>query len=437
MNALRLSLSAVFLLLTLSAPPSRAATGDSLGIGDAVDLVLTRNPALEEASHTIAAAKARVDLSRGGYMPSADIQATYTLLEPVAEIEFGGIGFRLYPANNYDAHIGIRQPIYDFSKTGSQVDAAESRVTLAEDSRLQVRRDLEFRTVETFYSILLLRRSVEVQDEQVRTLSEHLATTQKKIASGTATQLDALTTQVRVAAAQTQKINLENELRNAETALRRLAALPQDTSLPIHGNFVVQPISLNRDSLTAQALRERIEAKAAEHAVVMAKTQERSARLSDMPSLNAFAVYGVKNGFEPNLDVLRGNLAAGAQLTIPILDAHRSGSMEEEASAQVSAAEARQHDLGLALRAEVQQAADALAAAQEKLQVSEVNIERADKAVENARLRYEAGTVQNIDLLDAATERAQAKLTNLQALYEVVISTYRLRRAVGSPAIGQ
>jgi len=69
------------------------------------------------------------------------------------------------------------------------------------------------------------------------------------------------------------------------------------------------------------------------------------------------------------------------------------------------------------------------------VQVATVSIERAEKAVENARLRYEAGTVQNLDLLDATTERAQAKLNNLQALYDVVTSGFQLRRAIGSPPL--
>ena len=425
----------LLLCIPMMLSAGRAGSVDSLTVQNAVALVLTRNPALAEASHSVDAARARVDLSKGGYLPSASIDATYTLLEPVAEIEFAGLGFKLYPANNYDAHVGIRQPIYDFSRTGSQVNLADSRVTLAEDSRAALVRDLAFRTVETCYGILLLRQSVSVQDEQVRTLNEHLTTTQKKIASGTATQLDALSTQVRVAAAQTQKINLENALRRAETELRRLAGLPQDTALVLRGDFTYQPLSGSQDSLTMIALHDRIEMKAANDAIETATAQERSARLSDMPSLNAFAVYGVKNGFMPNLDVLRGNLAAGAQLTIPILDAHRSGSMEEEATAMKNAAEARKREVDLSIRADVRQALDEYQASLEKIRVSEVNIEQADRALENARLRYEAGTVQNIDLLDAATERAEAKLTNLQAAYDVIIANYRLRRAVGKPAL--
>jgi outer membrane protein len=435
MKILPLHIALLSISQLLLDPVACAGTNDSLTVKQAVDLVLERNPAIQEASYSIDAAKTRVDLSRGGYLPTAAVDLSYALLEPVATIEFGGLGFNLYPANNYDAHVGIRQPVFDFSKTGSQVDLAGSRVVLAEDSRATLMRDLAFRTVEAFYGIALLRRSVEVQDEQVRTLTEHLATTQKKIASGTATQLDALTTQVRVAAAQTTKINLENALRKTETAFRKLGALPQDTPLNLRGEFSYTVMALQEDSLMRIALAERVEAKAANHAIESAKAQQRASRLNDMPSLNAFAVYGLKNGFMPNLNVLRGNLAAGAQLTIPILDGRRSSSMEEEATAMLNAAGARKREVDLAIQADVHQAVTEMKAALEKLHISDVNIERADKAVENARLRYEAGAVQNIDMLDAATDRAEAKLTNLQALYDVVITSYQLRRAIGSPAV--
>ena len=412
-----------------------AAPSDSLTVADAVTIVLARNPSILQASQAIEAAKARVDLSKGGYYPSAAIDATYTLLEPIAAIEFGGISFKLYPASNYDAHVGISETLFDFSKTGSQVDLATSRVALAEDSRESLRRDLAFRTIETFYSILLLRRSVEVQDEQVRTLNEHLSTTQKKIETGTATQLDALTTQVRVAAAQTVRINLANSLRRADIALRRMAAFPQDTSLALSGEFTYAVAGLNVDSLTGLAMRDRVEERNAAHAIESAEAQVRVASLSDAPSLNAFATYGLKNGLMPDLDVMRGNLAAGAELRIPILDGKRSSSMSEEAQAMLESARAQKREVDLAVRADVRQTVDELKAAIEKLDVSQINIERADKAVENARLRYEAGTVQNIDLLDATTERAEAKLTNLQALYDVVITSYQLRRAIGLPVL--
>jgi outer membrane protein len=88
------------------------------------------------------------------------------------------------------------------------------------------------------------------------------------------------------------------------------------------------------------------------------------------------------------------------------------------------------------IQAEVDQSLSELRAANERVSVSETNIRQAELAVTNARLRYNAGSLSNLDLLDAETAVAQARLTNLQALYDVVIGMIRLRRATGSPVTG-
>jgi outer membrane protein TolC len=49
-------------------------------------------------------------------------------------------------------------------------------------------------------------------------------------------------------------------------------------------------------------------------------------------------------------------------------------------------------------------------------------------------LRYDAGTVSNLDLLDAETDLSQAKLNHLQALYDGVMSNLQRRRALGLSA---
>jgi len=431
MNAAR-SVTAL-LLLTVSSSVAQTPAADSLTVSNAVQLVLTHNPSLWEAVQVIEASKARVEQSRSSYFPSAEIGASYAFITPVPEFDFGGVSLKVAPNSNYDGHLGARQMIYDFERTGSQVSLSNSRVTIAEDSRETVKRDLSFRTAEVFYAILFLRRSIVVQDEQIRTLNEHLEIARKKIEAGTATQLDALTTQVRVANATMLKISLETSLSTQEIALRKLAGLPSNTPLRLQGEFATQPMPLPLDSLLGMAMTGRIEAKAAWDAITAARAQQDVARLSDAPSLNAFVSYGLKNGYVPNLDVMRGNLLAGVELKIPMFDGHRSRSMEEEAAALVRAAEARKHETDQMIQADVEQAIAEARAAAERVKVTEINIEQADLAVRTARMRYEAGTVPNLDLLDALTNQTQARLTNLQSLYDAVISSFRLHRSVGAP----
>jgi outer membrane protein TolC len=423
-------------VIALQGSAAQTSPHVSLSVGDAVALVLSRNPALVESGHDIDASRARADQSRSGYLPSAEAEATYVLLAPVSVFDLPGESIKVFPYNNYDGHIGVRQTIYDFQKTSAQVGLADSRTVLAEDSREAVKRDLEVRAAETFYVILFLRRSIEVQNEQVQTLQEHLAIARRKTEAGTATQLDELTTQVRVAAAQNVKIGLENNLRSAEITLRRLAVLPSDAPLDLRGEFSPAVFPLDRDSLKKAALTGRIEARSADDALASARAQQRAAGANDAPSLNASLLYGVKNGYIPNLDVLRGNIVGVVDLRIPIFDGNRTRSMEEEATATLHAAESRKQGVALMIQAEVDQALSELTAAGERVSVSETNINQADLAVKNARLRYNAGSLSNLDLLDAETAVAQARLTNLQALYDVVTGTIRLRRATGSPVTG-
>jgi outer membrane protein TolC len=433
MNAARSTLALVLLTVPLAAAQTPA--GDSLTVRDALGLVFANNPSLQEATQSIQASRARVELSRSGYLPTADIGASYVYISPIPEIVFGELSLKVAPNSNYDGHIGARQMIYDFQRTGSQVFLANSRLTLAEDSRETLKRDLAFRTAEVFYAILFLRQSILVQEEQIRTLNEHLDITRKKIDAGTAMQLDALTTQVRVATASTVKINLETALRTQEIAFRRLAGLAPGAPLRLKGEFAAAPSPLQLDSLLAIALTARIEGKAAQDAITTAKAQMDAARLSDAPSLNALVSYGFKNGYVPNLDVLRGNVLGGVELKIPVLDGNRSRSMEEEAAALLRGAESRRHEVDQMIQADVEQAIAETKAAAQRVEVTEVSIEQANLAVRTARLRYEAGTVPNLDLLDALTNQTQARLTNLQSLYDEVISGFRLRRAIGAPVL--
>jgi len=422
---------------SLQVCPAQTPSPAPLTAAGAVELVLRNNPALEEARHAIDASRARADQSRSGYLPQAEAEASYVFLAPVSVFDLPGESIKVYPDNNYDGHVGIRQTIFDFQKTSSQVSLADARTVVAEDMREVVKRDLGVRAAETFYAILLLRRSIEVQDAQVATLREHLDITRKKAAAGTATQLDELTTQVRVAAAQNVKIGLENRLRDAETAFRTLAVLPPGTPLAFQGDFASGVPPLERDSLLRAALAERVEAKGANDALAAARAQQRAASASDAPSLSASFMYGFKNGFIPNIDALRGNIVAGVDFRLPIFDGNRTRGLEDEAAANVEAAASRKQQVDLMIQADVEQAIAGLTAAAERVTIAETNINQADLAVKNARLRYEAGSLSNLDLLDAETELAQARLTHLQAQYDVVAGTIRLHRATGSPAIGR
>jgi outer membrane protein len=422
-----------------AAARAQSASNDSLTVGEAVRMVLAANPAIQQAAHAVDASSARVDVSKSSFYPDAGISLSYTRLGPAQAFSFPGFGsIILYPLNNYDEHVGASATIFDFDRRQRSVELAQTQVQNAQDRLNFTRQGLAYQTIQTFYTILFLRQSIQVQDDEITTLNEHLTMTRKKVSSGSATDFDALTTQVRVAAAQNQKISLVNSLSTSEIALRRLLGVPSDSPLNLVGQFNEAPVPFKLDSLEDEGLRDRVEMKAAEDQIAAAQAQYRVASAMDNPSLNVALAYGFKNGFEPNIYAWRGNFAAAVQVqmplsgVVPFFGGYRSSSMQEEATATMKGAESYKSQVSQQITADVQKAVTDLRSSLDKLQTADITVQQAESAVTMAKLRYEAGTVTNLDLLDAETALAQAKLMRLESIYRYVIGRYELEQAIGA-----
>jgi outer membrane protein TolC len=428
------SISSLFIFSALLSAQAfcQTAGDDSLTLEQAIGMVVSENPAIQELISNSVASGAHVDETKSEYYPTVGIEGSYTRLEPASAFslpEFGTLD--LYPLNNYDAHLGVHQTVYDFDRTKESVELSQSQVTTTSDKIDQMKRDLAFQTSRTFYAIIFSHRSIEVQNEQIDELQQHLETVKKRLASGTATDFDVLTIQVRISAARSVLVDLEDQLRKEEITLRRLTGIPATQEIRLHGDFSAEPVSLNVDSLSGAAVENSLDVKGANDAILTKQIQIRSASLTDKPSLAFNANYGFKNGFFPDIDVLRGNFVAGLELNVPLFDGYRTRGLEEEANANLDAAEHHKADVESRVRSEVAQAIADLRATGERLQTAELDVQQAKTALDLAKVKFDAGVITNLDLLDAQTALQEAQLSRLQSLYNYVVSRIELRRAVG------
>ncbi|MCX6143117.1 MAG: TolC family protein [Ignavibacteriales bacterium] len=406
---------------------------DTLTVRQAVQRVLERHPAIDQATHNVRASEARVRQSTSATYPEVSGEAGYVFLGPIAKLAFPGFGeFRLYPADNYDAHIAGRYTVYDFGRTDATVNVTKSRVQSGRDDVELTKSNLAYQTIRVFYSILYLERSIRVQDEQIEALRQHTLSTNRRVDAGTATNFDVLTTQVRVAAAQSQKIDLENGLQKQRVVLGQLLGLAPGVQVPIRGDFEITALTIPGESLFQTASQRRMEIRLAKDAEQSAELQRDLVTLGDKPSLKANLVYGLKNGLMPNLDALRGNWVAGVKAEVPIFNGWRTDHQKEEAEAVMLAEQARRRDVERQVSSDVEQASADVQAAVSKITISELQVQQAKEAVSIAQSRYETGTVTNLDLLDAQAAESTARLGNLQALYKYVMSKYELQRAIGA-----
>jgi outer membrane protein len=416
----------------VGAPTPQTGLSDSITVEQAIGLTLQNHPAIRQAEHGMTASAARIDVNRSALYPNISLDGEYARIGPVPTFDLPGQGpLELAPYDNYNLRLGLRQTLYDFGRTNEAIKLAETSRQTAADNIDLVKFNLAYQTIGVFNSILILHQRIAVLDEQLQTLKQHLEMSVNKMKAGTATDFDTLTIQVRIALAQSDRIDAVHALETQEIMFRQLTGLPSDTPINLRGAFASDRVTLRPDSLMAVAEKQRPELILSHDAETNATAQSRLVSLGDKPLLALNLATGFKNGYEPNLNTWRGNYAAGFELKIPVFNGQKTKHQEAEADANLNSVRAHTVDLERQIRSEVLQAMASVNSSLEKIASTETQVRQAEKAVSMARVRYTAGVITNLDLLDAETTLSQAKLIRLRAFYDYTVSLNALDRATG------
>ena len=425
-------------LLGATAAGAQTAPGvdvitDSLTLDGTLRSVLDANPAITSLDELANAASGRLAQTRTGFLPQITGTATYTRIDPVVKLSLapGAEPFQFNPNNNYDAHITAQYLLLDFGKSDATVKLAEAQVQTARDNVSVSKRDLAFGAAQVYYNILFMRESIRVQDAQIASLRAHRNEMQKRVEGGVSTKFDVTTTDVRITQALNTKIDLQNQLRNQQVQLARLLHKSTQADVPVKGRLAFQPQPVNVDAELKKAYENRPEIKLARDAETTATLQQRLIEHSNMPSLGVGAQVGAKNGYLPNLTQIKPNTVGVIQLSVPIYDGNKNKNQRVEALANSRSAVARTQDTQEQIRADVRQAANNLEFSQARYDNAQQQIAQASDALTRAQGRYRYGVGQNLDVLDAETQLAQARLARAQAMYNYTLGQYQLKRATG------
>lgn len=426
---------AMVFLISFASSNAQSPAPKKLDLDRAIRLVLENHPALKQARQYVAASGELVAQKRSAYYPEIKAHGSYSRIGPVPSLEVPGQGeIDFYPHDNYNFHVELKQTVLDFGRRPAKVELARSYQNSARENEALMKSNLVYRAIANFYLILLLEKNIEVVDEELEALNQHLAVAEKKVETGTATDFDVLTTRVKVADAANMRIDIENQLEIQTAAFREILGLSQEDSIEVIGEFTPQGININPDSLIELALERLPEARLSRQEETSADLQYRLDAKGDLPTLDMILDFGFKNGYTPDLDKLEANWVAGVQIEVPVFNGFLTRHKKTASYANLLAAREYSSTVERKVTADVKQAIANFKAAEEKVKTSEVQVEYAEAALSIARSRYKIGVITNLDLLDAQTSVAHAKLMYLKAQYGAVSSGYELNKVTGETA---
>ena len=412
------------------------AQQDSLTLDRAVEIVLERNASIRQAEEALAAAREHTGVLKGADYPSVNLIATDMYIGPEYPFSFGNQKLNMYPVNAFDAHVGADYTAYDFGKRRAAVETGREGEATAADRLESVKKELSFQVRQVFMSIILQEKSLYVADSGIAELGRHLEAVKKKIETGSATEFEALKTQVQLAGAWSVHTDITNDLNKKRTILCQLLGLAPDARISLQGTIDSLPPHCNADSLYRAALANRSDYALTLHAKRSAELQLKNAKLENLPVFGLRASAGFKNGLPndkmpPDINTPRVNWSAGAVISVPIYDGMRSIQHEKEMERLYNAANAGVADKEERIKTEILQAKADVEATFSKLDLSRTQVLFAGQSLELARLRYDAGVITNLDVLDAENDCLQAHLGHLQNQFRYVLSVYELDRVTG------
>jgi outer membrane protein len=442
MNKINLSLSILILVVTVflfekSAFGQSSVTsgGDSLILEQVIQAVVQSHPTVKDAEEALNAADAKIAMAKSSFLPNIDASGSYSRVGPVPSIPFpiNGVveNFKLFPADNFNASLNFHETVYDFGKTKKSVQYEGENRKLAEQDIQLVKQRLSQVVANTFFALVYLQDARNIKKEQLNTLKEHLEFVQKKKETGSATQYEILTIQVKISGVESQLIDLETSSTVMYSLLNTMMGQPDGDIHPVKKSFNVQLPMLRLDSMISYADANRYEMKMARQMEAISQFRYDVVKTQDLPIVNIFASGGNKNGYVPDLNTFKWNFAAGFGINVPIFDGNRKHNNLLLATSSIKSANYQTEATHRNITNEVVQSQASLNSSQKKLDQALLQLTQAEQAFDLAKVSYQSGAITNLDLLDATTSLSETRLLLLKARIDHALSIYTLKLALG------
>jgi len=408
-----------------------AAETRTLTLDQAITIAMEQNRDIEKAREYAKYVQGRYIEERSAALPQLSLNAAAYLAKDESQGVFG-IAARQFGRS---ADVTLSQPLYTWGKIGAAVRAAEVGLKTA-DEQLRLYRQAAYRdVVGTFYDILLARELFRLAEENLAQKKRHQDETQRRFASGVATDYDVLAAEVAVENARPEVIRSENGIRRARERLRFLLAF-DGQELDVNGALDVVPeqprtyqealdiARRNRPDLTDAKLRVGIY-----NELVTIAGADNKPRLDLKGSVGWHWLDAGVSGAGQGENGAAWN--AGVYLTFPFFDGLKTSGRVIQARSELRSRQIEELKLLEAVALEVRDAGNAVREAVEIVQALAGNVRQAERLVQMAEQGYELGVKIRLEVDDAQLNLVLARSNLARAQRDYRVAQVNLQWAMG------
>ena len=392
-------------------------------------------PSVAIAGFRADAASARVRQVRSGLLPNLSLSGFWlsrTFNTQAQGLSFPGVPRIIGPFDAYDGRVRLTQTLFDFSNLG-RVSVAKSQASAAGAERSAVVEASAQNVAQAYARATRAQAVVNARQADSALAAELVGLAVAQQQAGVSASIDVTRAKTQLAEAAGRLIVAANQLDRAKIDLARALGLDPATAIVLTDTLNAQlgaaDVPADRNAAVTQAVTARPDLAAEVSRGAAARTSASAIARERLPRLDLEADYGLSGIALPTALSTR---QVAVQVTLPILDGFRREGRLAEQQAVVRESDVRAKDLRQQVTADVDAALLDLRSASAQQAVATERIQLATEEVSQARQRFKAGVVGNIEVITAQESLLRARDADIDARFAAVSARIALARSVGS-----
>jgi len=334
-----------------------------------------------------------------------------------------------------DVSVGVSQPLQFPGKGYLQAKGAKRTAGIAWLAYQAARRDVRAQAETAFYQLVLDRALFAVGAENVTTLKQVLEVTQTAYSTGRVTQLDFISAEFNLSAAEQQQTQLEVAIATDRANLNQVLQRGPEEPLDVDGRLELTAIRSRIEDLVEAASQARQEILEAALTAENAETAVTLAKLEYAPDFTLGYTYDHFQFAAASPDTVHLQFhTVSVGLTMPVFAWFRQKEDVERARADLEAARSDLRAIRLetaTLVTNVYRQADL--AYRTAVLYRDSLVPLAQQGVNVALVAYQGGNIDFTTLSSALQQRNGARVTYLQQANQFLAQRIALEQAIGRP----
>ncbi|WP_303786187.1 TolC family protein [Azovibrio restrictus] len=407
----------------VQAPCLPPASDTALTLAQVVDEALCHHPQTREAWANARVQANLAGVARGAYLPTLNAALG-------AGRRHQEVAGKRDDQRQETASLNFSYLLYDFGGRAASLDSSQQLLEALLATEDATRQRVFLNALQAYYQVHATEAAVQAARESEQAARESFKAAEARYLAGTATPADRLQAQTAFSQATLARIRAEGSLRNAQGALAH--AMGRDAHVPvrlapIQIDFPEPHFEADLAALVAQAKARRPDLQAAEARYQAARSDVAAARAAGMPSLS----LGITPTYQALDGVTSRTGSIGLTLSIPLFTGFADSYRIRAAEARLDASAAQREQLAQQVALDVWQAYQNLLTATHTLRTTADLLASAQASEQVALGRYRAGVGNILDLLNAQSALANARLQRIQSAFDWHISRASLAQAMG------